>query len=99
MYADPVQFISHTLFLNDLKAPEYQEMWEVYAEHAALGRSELAVLLCLGEWPDIWVRALAEWGKAEDRSHAAARVAYAVACERRRSELNARVLANLRLEA
>ncbi|EJY56303.1 aminoglycoside phosphotransferase [Alicyclobacillus hesperidum URH17-3-68] len=101
MYADPVQFISHTLFLNELRVPEYQEMWEVYAEHAALRRNELAILLGLAQWPDIWVRALAEWGKAEaeERHHAVAKVQYAVACERRRSELNKAVLAKLRLEA
>lgn len=84
MLSDPMQLISHTVFLSDLSTDDYMEMFEVYAEAAELDSRRAGLLHRLAGWPDIMIRTLLEWAKNGCPQSGETKVLYAVACERRR---------------
>ncbi|WP_067619632.1 phosphotransferase [Alicyclobacillus acidiphilus] len=82
--SDPIQFMSHAMFLANLSEDAYCDMLDTYVACANLSADQRVLLFRLAEWPDILVRTILEWVRGGCQKAGEAKLLYALMCERRR---------------
>lgn len=87
MLHDAMQFTSHCVYLGHLSQTDFNRLLTVYADEAMLSADRLYLLRDLTLWPDILIRAMIEWCRADFPPSGKHRVLYALRQERLKQQL------------